>query len=83
VDRRDFIHTLAGGLLAAPLVAAQPRAMPVIGFLNGASAELSGHYVRPFLQGLSETGYVEGRNVTIEFSWANGQYDQLPALATH
>jgi putative ABC transport system substrate-binding protein len=81
VDRRDFIHTLAGGLLAAPLVAAQPRAMPVIGFLNGASAELSGHYVRPFLQGLSETGYVEGRNVTIEFRWANGQYDQLPALA--
>jgi putative ABC transport system substrate-binding protein len=57
--------------------------MPVIGFLNGASPELSGHYVRPFLQGLSETGYVEGRNVTIEFSWANGQYDQLPALATH
>jgi len=82
VDRRDFIHTLAGGLLAAPLTAeAQPRAMPVIGFLNGASAELSGHYVRPFLQGLSETGYVEGRNVTIEFRWANGQYDQLPALA--
>jgi putative ABC transport system substrate-binding protein len=82
MDRRAFIGTLAGGLLAAPLAAeGQPRAMPVIGFLNGASAELSGHYVRPFLQGLSETGYVEGRNVTIEFRWANGQYDQLPALA--
>jgi len=82
MDRRAFISTMAGGLLASPLAAeAQPRAMPVIGFLNGASAELSGHYVRPFLQGLSETGYVEGRNVTIEFRWANGQYDQLPALA--
>lgn len=82
MDRRAFIGTMAGGLLATPLAAeAQPRAMPVIGFLNGASAELSGHYVRPFLQGLSETGYVEGRNVTIEFRWANGQYDQLPALA--
>ena len=82
MDRRTFISTMAGGLLATPLAAeAQPRAMPVIGFLNGASAELSGHYVRPFLQGLSETGYVEGRNVTIEFRWANGQYDQLPALA--
>jgi putative ABC transport system substrate-binding protein len=56
--------------------------VPVIGFLSGTSAELSGHYVCPFLQGLSETGYVEGRNVTIEFRWANGQYDQLPALAT-
>ncbi|MEX2221262.1 MAG: ABC transporter substrate-binding protein [Candidatus Rokuibacteriota bacterium] len=82
MDRRAFITTMAGGLLATPLAAeAQPRAMPTIGFLNGASAELSGHYVRPFLQGLSETGYVEGRNVTIEFRWANGQYDQLPALA--
>jgi len=82
VDRRAFIGTIAGGLLTAPLAArAQQPAMPVIGFLNGASAELSAHYVRPFRQGLSETGYVEGRNVAIEFRWANGQYERLPALA--
>jgi putative ABC transport system substrate-binding protein len=82
VDRRAFIGTLAGGLLSVPLAArAQQPALPVIGFLNGASSELSAHYVRPFRQGLSETGYVEGRNVAIEFRWANGQYDRLPALA--
>jgi putative ABC transport system substrate-binding protein len=80
MDRRMFLGALAGGLLTAPRAArAQQPAMPVIGFLNGASAELSAHYVRPFRQGLSETGYVEGRNVAIEFRWANGQYDRLPA----
>jgi putative ABC transport system substrate-binding protein len=55
--------------------------MPVVGFLNGASPELSTHLVAPFLQGLKDVGYVEGRNVAIEFRWANGQYDRLPALA--
>jgi putative ABC transport system substrate-binding protein len=82
MNRRAFLSAVSGSLLAAPLaVEAQQPAMPVIGFLNGASAELSAHYVRPFRQGLSETAYVEGRNVVIEFRWANGQYDRLPALA--
>jgi putative ABC transport system substrate-binding protein len=81
MDRRTFMSSVTLGLLAAPLAAEAQPAMPVIGFLNGASAELSAHYVGPFRQGLSETGYVEGRNVAIEFRWANGQYDRLPGLA--
>jgi ABC-type uncharacterized transport system substrate-binding protein len=67
--------------LAAPLVGAQQPAMPVIGFLNGASYALSSDLVRAFHQGLSETGYVEGRNVAIDYRSAEGQYDRLPALA--
>jgi putative ABC transport system substrate-binding protein len=78
--RRKFLFS-TGAFLAAPLGRAQQRAMPVIGFLNGASYELSAYLVRAFHQGLSETGYVEGRNVAIEYRSADGQYDRLPALA--
>ena len=82
MDRRRFLLTSVAGALAAPLpTEAQKAAMPVVGFLNGASAELSANYVSPFRLGLRETGCVEGRNVAIEFRWANGQYDRLPALA--
>jgi hypothetical protein len=55
--------------------------MPVIGFLNSASLEPNRNLVKAFVQSLSESGYVEGKNITIEYRWANGQYDRLPALA--
>jgi putative ABC transport system substrate-binding protein len=80
VDRRAFIGTLTGGLLAAPLAAvAQQKAIPVIGVLSAGSPGPSS--MDAFRQGLSEAGYVEGQNLAIEYRWAEGHYDRLPALA--
>src|SRR6266508_2356768 len=85
MERREFIGLVGGGglLLVTKVMRAraQQPAMPVIGFLHQGSSQASAQLVVAFGRGLQESGYAEGRNVTFEFRWADGEYDRLPELA--
>jgi putative ABC transport system substrate-binding protein len=79
--RRDFIALVGGTAATWPMTArAQQPVLPVVAFLHGGAPETSAHYAASFRKGLSETGYFEGQNVTVEYHWLEGHYDRLPAL---
>jgi putative ABC transport system substrate-binding protein len=81
VRRRDLLALLGGAAVAWPVGVRAQQQMPVIGYLSAGSPESDDFRLTAFRQGLTETGYVEGQNVAIEYRWAPGQYDRLPALA--
>src|SRR5438105_6152597 len=83
MKRREFVARVGALLLVSPLaVRAQRQSVPLIGYLNTATANEYGRLVEGFRQGLQDSGYFEGKNVAIEFRWAEGRYDRLAALAT-
>jgi len=79
--RRELLLLLGGAMTVTRSPRAQQSAMRVIGFLGPATLDSARPFRTAFLGGLAETGYVEGRNVVIEYRWAEGQYDRLPSLA--
>ena len=82
IQRRKFLATLGGVAVAWPLAArAQQGAMPVVGFLRSTPATGFAYIVDSFRQGLNDAGFVEGKNVAIEYRWADNQEDRLPGLA--
>jgi putative tryptophan/tyrosine transport system substrate-binding protein len=81
VKRRELMLLLCGAMTAARSLRAQQKTMPIIGYLSGSLPGPNTPYVTAFRQGLAETGYVEGQSVAIEYRWAEGRYDRLPALA--
>src|SRR6266446_5336551 len=80
VRRREFIAGIGGAAAWSLAAAAQQPALPVVGFVTTRSADASVYAVAAFRKGLGESGYVEGRNVTVEYHWLEGQFDRLPAL---
>src|SRR5215470_18035725 len=81
LDRRRVLQIVGLNLLAPPRITHAQPAIPVIGFLSGRSPQEAASALVAFRQGLGEAGYFEGKNVTIEYRWAEGRYDRLPGLA--
>jgi putative tryptophan/tyrosine transport system substrate-binding protein len=80
VKRREFITLIGGAAVVWPLATRAQQPTPIVGFINGRSAQDAVRNVAAFRKGLDETGYVEGQNVMVEYHWLEGQFDRLPAV---